>query len=84
MATDTEPKLTRIYAMHPVRSTSPTLDASSWTLDMRASSHMTGERRSITSDYAAYAPGEHQVKLGEETVVDVAGIGTAVIRTWEN
>jgi hypothetical protein len=78
-------KVTHLFAMYPVLtgSTSPTLDTSSWTVDTGATSHVTGERSSITSDYTAYAPGEHQVKMANGTVVDAAGIGTAVIQTGE-
>jgi hypothetical protein len=82
----TEPSnsnLTQLFAMYPVLSTSPTLDACSWTVDTGATSHITGERSSITSDYMAYAPGEHQVKMANGTVVDAAGIGTAGINMAE-
>jgi hypothetical protein len=78
-------KITHLFPMYPVLtgSTSPALDASSWTVDTGATSHVTGERSSITSDYTAYAPGEHQVKMANGTVVDAIGIGTAAIQAGE-
>jgi hypothetical protein len=91
-AEPTDSNLTQLFAIYPVLSTSPTLnvlstsptlDASSRTVDTGATSHITGERSSITSDYMAYAPGEHQAKMANGTVVDAAGIGTAAIHKAE-
>ena len=75
-------KLTHLFAIYPVRSISPTLDASSWILDTGTKSHVTGQRSSITSDFVAYAPGERAPgEVGYKAVFDVAGIGTAIIQT---
>jgi hypothetical protein len=64
----------------PVLRVIPVGDSSNWIFDTRTSRHVTGIRDSIVRDYKRFAPGERQVQIADDTIVDAAGEGDALIK----
>ena len=70
----------QLFAMYPVLRATLVDNLSKWILGTGASHHVTGSRNSIVWDYRRFAPGEKQVRIADDTIVDAAGEGTALIK----
>ena len=73
-------ELEQLFAMYPVLRATPVDNLSKWILDTGASRLVTGSRNSIVRDYRRFAPGDKQVWIAGDTIVDAAREGTALIK----
>jgi hypothetical protein len=53
-----------------------------WVVDGECSNHVTGDRRAFIS-YTSYLPGEHQIWVADNKLLDAAGRGDIEIAMWK-